>query len=393
MGNPHIIVMPYPAQGHVIPMLELSQQLTNHHFKFTFVNTDFDHRCITKSLSDSDNILEQVTMLNPRRIGAMGGQKLRKGKGLRGRLSVRRRLVFNIPRMVSDGIVDDNGKPLKNQTIHFSPAMPPINSNNFIWTHFGDLSAQRRIFHILVRNNNFSSKFTNWLICNSSYDLEPGVFSLYQNIVPIGPLLVKNRLGKSLTIFDQEQFEELALGLELTNRPFLWVVRQDITSGTGMKAYHQTIHLSHSDIDIIYPKGFKERVEKSGQRVRWAPQEEVLSHPSIALFISHCGWNSTIEGVSNGVPFLCWPHFLDQFINRSYIVDCWEVGLELEKEECGIVRKEELRNKVELVMSDKRYKTRALNLQSKVVSSAAEGSSQKNFSNFADWIKENKVIY
>ena len=43
--------------------------------------------------------------------------------------------------------------------------------------------------------------------------------------------------------------------------------------------------------------------------------------------MSHCGWNWTMEGVRNGVPFLCWPYFVDQFANRSYICDIWRTGL------------------------------------------------------------------
>ncbi|MFS7964553.1 putative 7-deoxyloganetin glucosyltransferase [Helianthus anomalus] len=51
----------------------------------------------------------------------------------------------------------------------------------------------------------------------------------------------------------------------------------------------------------------------------WAPQQKVLSHPSIACFMSHCGWNSALEGVTNRVPFLCLPYFADQFHNTTYI--------------------------------------------------------------------------
>ncbi|PRQ53398.1 putative hexosyltransferase [Rosa chinensis] len=55
--------------------------------------------------------------------------------------------------------------------------------------------------------------------------------------------------------------------------------------------------------------------------VGWAPQQKVLVHPSIACFLSHCGRNSILEGLSNGVSFLCWPYFVDQFLNKSYVCD------------------------------------------------------------------------
>ncbi|KAK6155019.1 hypothetical protein DH2020_009267 [Rehmannia glutinosa] len=177
----------------------------------------------------------------------------------------------------------------------------------------------------------------------------------------------------SLTVFDQTQFEELALGLELTNRPFLWVVRQDITT----------------DIDEAYPKGFKDRVQNRGRMVTWAPQQQVLSHPSVACFVSHCGWNSAIEGVSNGVPILCWPYFADHFFNQSYICDKWKVGLGFSKDESGIIRHGEIKDKLETILTDKSYKERALNLRAKTMDSVREGRSRENFNKLVEWIKDN----
>lgn len=64
MGNPHVIVVPYPAQGHVIPMLELSQRLVKHDINVTFVTTDFIHKRLVQSLSGSDNVRDMVTMVS-----------------------------------------------------------------------------------------------------------------------------------------------------------------------------------------------------------------------------------------------------------------------------------------------------------------------------------------
>ncbi|KAL8234046.1 hypothetical protein R6Q59_020146 [Mikania micrantha] len=52
-------------------------------------------------------------------------------------------------------------------------------------------------------------------------------------------------------------------------------------------------------------------ISTPGKVVSWAPQQEVLNHPSVACFMSHCLCNSTMEWVSNGVPFLCWPYFAE----------------------------------------------------------------------------------
>ena len=197
------------------------------------------------------------------------------------------------------------------------------------------------------------------------------------DIIPIGPLLSSNRLGNSagnfwpedptclkwldqqppcsviyvafgcLTIFNKQQFQELALGLELSNRPFLWIVRSYSTD-------------SRND---VYPEGFLEREGTRGKIVGWAPQQKVLSHPSVACFFSHCSWNSTMESVSNGVPFLCWPHFADQFFNESFICDVWNVGLRFNPDQNGIIKREQIKIKIEQVLGDKSVRARALNLK------------------------------
>jgi hypothetical protein len=119
---------------------------------------------------------------------------------------------------------------------------------------------------------------------------------------------------------DPIQFQELALGLNLINRPFLWVVDQ-------------------RNIDRA-KNAFPDESQGQGactKIVDWAPQTKVLAHPAVVCFISHCGWNSVTEGITNGVPFLCWPQFVDQFLDKSYICDEWKVGLGFDLAENGLV--------------------------------------------------------
>ncbi|KAJ4707321.1 UDP-glycosyltransferase [Melia azedarach] len=310
-------------------------------------------------------------------------------------------LSFNIPKLIDDGIINNNGTPIKKQMIQLAPNLPTMNSDNFFWAIIGDLRTQKSIFDLTV-NNVKAMKVADYMFCNSTYDLESAAFPLVPELLPIGPLLASNRLGDSagyfwaedsnslkwldkqkpnsviyiafgsITIFDKIQFEELALGLELCNRPFLWVVRQDITE----------------DANDAYPEGFQDRVATRGQIVSWAPQQKVLSHPSISCFLSHCGWNSTMEGVSNGVPFLCWPYFADQLMNESYICDIWNVGLKFNRNEVGIITREEIKDKVDQLLGDGNFKARALELKEKTMSSVREGgSSKKTLQNFIEWIK------
>ncbi|CAI9758692.1 unnamed protein product [Fraxinus pennsylvanica] len=455
--TPHVLAIPYPAQGHVIPLMEVSLWLVKHGIKVTFVNTEFNHKRVVKALSETENTQEELSVNlvsipdglepweNRNELGKLTEAILKVMPGnledliekinetdrdkimcviadygmgwaleLAEKLGIKKvafcpaaaamlAVAINCPKLIDDGIIDSDGRVLKKQMFQLSPDMPAMNSETLLWTCIGDLATQKIIFASII-NNNISANLADWTICNSSYELEPAALALIPNCKPIGPLLPNKRLGKSgghfwpqdstclewldqhpsqsviyvafgsFTVFNETQFQELALGLEQMNKPFLWVVRQDI----------DTVKSTLPNM----PEGFEDRVRNLGLMVSWAPQQKVLSHPSVACFLSHCGWNSTVEGVSNGVPFLCWPYFADQFFNQTYICDHWEVGLGLDKDERGIIRKEQIKNKLEQLLTDERYKERALNLQAKTMASANKGCSHKNFNNFVEWIKE-----
>nr|GMC86081.1 zeatin O-glucosyltransferase-like [Ipomoea batatas] len=76
------------------------------------------------------------------------------------------------------------------------------------------------------------------------------------------------------------------------------------------------------------PRGFEERVRKRGMVVRdWAPQLEVLAHSSTGGFLSHCGWNSCMESISMGVPMAAWPMHSDQPRNTVLITKVLRIGI------------------------------------------------------------------
>jgi UDP:flavonoid glycosyltransferase YjiC (YdhE family) len=115
---------------------------------------------------------------------------------------------------------------------------------------------------------------------------------------------------------------------------------------------------------------------------------QILAHPSVACFVSHCGWNSVMEGVRNGVPFLCWPYFVDQFANRSYVCDIWRTGLAVAAGGGGIVTKEEVNSRVEQVVADEGIAQRARTLKDAACKCLGEGgSSRENFDRFVDLLR------
>ncbi|XWS43530.1 hypothetical protein CRYUN_Cryun16bG0111900 [Craigia yunnanensis] len=124
------------------------------------------------------------------------------------------------------------------------------------------------------------------------------------------------------------QLIELGLGLEASNKPFIWVLRGNDTAKEVEK--------------WIKENGFEERTKGRGLVILgWAPQVLILSHPAIGGFLTHCGWNSTIEGISAGVPLITWPLYGDQFSNEKLVVQILKIGVSLGVKKPTVLGKEE----------------------------------------------------
>ena len=136
----------------------------------------------------------------------------------------------------------------------------------------------------------------------------------------------------------EEQVNELALGLELSGKRFIWVFRAPNAISSGL-------YLSPSNEDPLQflPSGFLERTKEQGLVIpSWAPQIEILSHNSTGGFLSHCGWNSTLESIVHGVPIIAWPLFAEQKLNAVMLTDGLKVALSPKMNENCIVEKEEI---------------------------------------------------
>ncbi|XP_010029834.2 UDP-glycosyltransferase 72E2 [Eucalyptus grandis] len=115
------------------------------------------------------------------------------------------------------------------------------------------------------------------------------------------------------------QLTELAWGLELSGQRFVWVVRPPIES-TAFGSYFRQKERTEDGTPDYLPDGFVSRTREMGLVVEmWAPQTEVLAHESVGAFLSHCGWNSTLESVVNGVPMICWPLYAEQGMNAAML--------------------------------------------------------------------------
>lgn len=153
----------------------------------------------------------------------------------------------------------------------------------------------------------------------------------------------------SLNRATPEQLIEIGLGLEATKRPFIWVIR----GAYGREEIEKW----------LVEDGFEERVKGRGLLIKgWAPQMLILSHKAIGTFLTHCGWNSTLEGICAGVPLVTYPLFAEQFYNEKVVVQLVESGVSVgaetavhlgEEEKSRVqVTRENVKDAIEKVMGE-----------------------------------------
>nr|GFA72172.1 UDP-glycosyltransferase 83A1-like [Tanacetum cinerariifolium] len=406
-GKTHVLIIPYIAQGHVIPLLELAQCLIKHGVKVTFVNTDVNHNIIMKTWLEKDGFgplmnmvsipdgmeawedrnnfirtCEAIKQVMPGKLEELIETINKKdddkiscviadvgmpwANRVAAKLGIHRATFWSAPaaayattlsiqRLIDYGIINNDGVPLKETIFQLSSTMPPMSTAEFGWACMGTLETTKILFKYAIAAVD-ADKTTEWKICNSTHELESPTFNMFPNLLPIGPLLASNCLSKQAGHFWHADSTCLA-----------WLDQQPMSSTIVVRP-----GLTKETSDT-YPEGYMERIGTRGKIVRWAPQQEVLAHPSVVCFLSHCGWNSTLEGVSNAVPFLSWPYFADQLLNKTYICDIWRNGLGFQKDEDGIIKSEEIKDKVDKLLNNQEFKTRAMNLKEKVMSSIREG--------------------
>ncbi|KAM0945187.1 putative crocetin glucosyltransferase [Dioscorea sansibarensis] len=159
----------------------------------------------------------------------------------------------------------------------------------------------------------------------------------------------------SFSIMKKEQIEEMVKALKESKRPYLWVVRKDNREEGGEIG--------------------GEGVDGNGMVVEWCSQVRVLAHKAVGCFVTHCGWNSTLESLACGVPMVCVPQWSDQAMNAKLVESLCGCGVRSEVDgdgdADGVVKGEELVRCLELVMGDgekgveirrkaKRWKDKAL---------------------------------
>jgi UDP-glucoronosyl and UDP-glucosyl transferase len=177
----------------------------------------------------------------------------------------------------------------------------------------------------------------------------------------------------SLGAFTPAQIKEVSIGLEKSGHRFLWVVcsRNDAKNIFEPRC--------EPDLNSVLPQGFLSRTQDRGMVIKlWAPQTEVLNHKSIGGFVSHCGWNSTLEAMLAGVPMICWPLYAEQTLNKVMLVEEINIGVVIKGYNKELVSADEIETKVRYLMESeggKAVRRRMAAFKEKAVEAAAGGGS------------------
>ncbi|KAF3445850.1 hypothetical protein FNV43_RR11027 [Rhamnella rubrinervis] len=438
--RPHAVCVPFPAQGHVNPMLKLAKLLHYKGFHITFVNTEFNHRRLLKSRGhDSLNGLPNFSFKTipdglpfsdadatqdvPSLFVATTNNCLIPFRHLLKQLNDTPS-SSNVPPVtciVSDCIMSftlDASQELGIPNVLFWTSSPcsflgyikyqalaekgiiPLKDESDLTNGYLDMvidwipglkGIRLKNMPSFIRTTDPDDIMMNFamrqvdracggsaIILNTFDDLEREVLEALSSLLPpiytLGPihLLLKdqqvrektlNRLASNLwkeengclewlsskepnsvvyvnfgsvTVMTAEQLIEFAWGLANSNQNFLWIVRPDLVMGDS----------------AMLPEEFLKETKERSLLASWCSQEQVLSHPSIGGFLTHNGWNSTIESISYGVPMLCWPFFADQQTTSWFCCTKWSVGMEIDSN----VKRHEIEKLVRELMNGKKGK-------------------------------------
>ncbi|XP_058096861.1 7-deoxyloganetin glucosyltransferase-like [Magnolia sinica] len=417
MGSekPHAVLIPYPAQGHINPMLKLAKLLHSRGFYITFIHTEFNHRRLLRSRgSDSFSCLDDFSFetipdgLPPSNrdatqdVAALCHSTRKTCLGPFRNLVTKLNNTIGIPQVsciIADGAMAFT-LPVANE-LHIPEVLfwttsacgflcylyyreliergfTPLTdesylTNGYLDTRIDWLSGLKDIrlrdFPTFIRTTDPDDIMLNFVaeeaqkackasavVLNTFDDMEHDVLDAMRRMLPhlytVGPLSLQcnkildsrlNSIGSSLwkeedeclewldkkkpgsvvyvnfgsiTVISAEQLKEFAWGLANSNHLFLWVIRPDLVAGDAAMLPQEFIKVTH----------------ERGLLASWCPQEKVLSHPSIGGFLTHCGWNSMIESVSEGVPVICWPFFAEQQTNCRFACTDWGIGMEIDND-------------------------------------------------------------
>ncbi|XP_062230931.1 UDP-glycosyltransferase 75C1-like [Phragmites australis] len=175
----------------------------------------------------------------------------------------------------------------------------------------------------------------------------------------------------SSSVMCKKQVAEIADAMAQVKKPFLWVLRKDNSKNHEDDAAIKKLAAAAAAIG-----------DGSGMVVDWCDQARVLAHPSVACFLTHCGWNSALESAACGVPLVAAPQYSDQGTG-AWLVERMGVGVRAAaRDGDGVVEAGELRRCVEAATSEAVAARAAAWSESARAAVADGGSSDQNLREF-----------
>ncbi|KAL6328171.1 hypothetical protein AAG906_034314 [Vitis piasezkii] len=373
-GLSHVYIFPFSVQGHLNAMLKLTELLCLGGLQVTFLNSNSNyHRllCYSSSILDRftrypgfrfETISDGLPMEHPR----TDHKDIFDGLRTTTKPLFREKMISwcqssethpPVTCIIADGILtfaidvaDEVGVPLLFsvlQVLDFSDDVTyPVFSGPITW-----------MTHLSIGPERASTNSTNQRSHNTFEDLEGPVLSQIRNHCPkayaIGPLHehLKSRLASETTMSQSSNSlweEDKTCIAWLDRQPLKSVIYVSFGSLVVIKKDELTefwYGLVNSGSHFLWRRpdtgGTLGRNKERGLLVSWAPQEEVLAHPAVGAFLTHSGWNSTLEGITAGVPMICWPRFGDQQINSRFVSHVWKLGIDM-KDTCDRITIEKM---------------------------------------------------
>uniref|UniRef100_A0A7N2LFF7 Glycosyltransferase n=1 Tax=Quercus lobata TaxID=97700 RepID=A0A7N2LFF7_QUELO len=432
--KPHIAILPSPGMGHLIPLVEFAKLLVHHHdFNITCIipvlgsppkamkavlqalPTTIDHVFLPPVILEEEEIrdlkFEVQTILTLTRslpplrdvskstqfsafvVDPFGIDALAIAKELNispyiffHTNALTLSLVFHLPKL--DDTVScqyrDLPEPLK------LPGCIPIHGRDLM----EPVQDRTSELYKMILHSAKQFRLAEGIIINTFMELEGSAIKALLDeeakslpLYPIGPIQSgsSNQFDNGGTL-SYDQTNELALGLELSGQKFLWVVRTP-NNESADATYLSDQTLDNNTLSFL-PKGFVERTKWQGLVVpSWAPQAQVLSHGSTGGFLSHCGWNSILESIMQGIPLIAWPLYAEQKMNAVLLAEDVKVALRPKTNKNGLIDREEIAKVVKgLMVGEEGKKVRNRMKDIKIAAEkalSADGSSTKALSELA----------
>ncbi|RVW13982.1 UDP-glycosyltransferase 74E1 [Vitis vinifera] len=265
--------------------------------------------------------------------------------------------------------------PLEGSMISI-PSLPPLDTDHDLPSLVKDMDSYPAIMKINL--NQFSAFHkVKCVFFNTYHKLE------HENhLHPLGPTLPSVYLDDRL---DQDKGYGLSIFKSTNNTCNTWLDTEGISS---------VVYVSFGGWASLEQEQMEELalgLKRSNTNFLWCPQLEVLSHKAVGCFMTHCGWNSTLEALSLGVPMIAIPHFSDQPTNAKFVQDVWGVGIRAKGDDKGIVNREEIEACIREAMEGEKgneMKRNALRWKELAKEAVNEGgTSDKNIEEFVALVR------